>query len=61
MQMKSYECPVCGYRENVLQGDVVECDSHGRPLCRKDGMPMLPITLVPSAREERGAAVHPHM
>lgn len=54
MTLNTYECPECGRRLVVKGDDQVDVDSHGRPLCAADGMPMLPATLLPANREETG-------
>lgn len=57
MTIHSFECPECLRRVNLAAGDVVDRDAHGRPLCEKDGMPMLPVTLRPGSREDFDARV----
>lgn len=63
MTIRTFECPECARRLMLTDGESVDADNFGRPLCEKDGMPMLPITLRPGSREDfdnRVAAILTH-
>lgn len=45
MTIRAFECPLCLKQTMVTSDDRVDQDDHGRPICPKDGMPMLPVTL----------------